>query len=60
MSLFFFPLCLVGCNRQLLDQTVKKDEMDGFVLHLQNEQKESIMRAEEAGLHLYSNRDVDM
>ncbi|KAG7586165.1 DNA polymerase alpha/epsilon subunit B [Arabidopsis thaliana x Arabidopsis arenosa] len=51
---------LYHLNRQLLDQTVKKDEMDGFVLHLQNEQKESIMRTEEAGLHLYSNRDVDM
>jgi DNA polymerase alpha subunit B len=51
---------LYHLNRQLLDQTVKKDDMDGFVLHLQNEQKESIMRVEEAGLHLYSNRDVDM
>ncbi|XP_010415340.1 PREDICTED: DNA polymerase alpha subunit B-like [Camelina sativa] len=51
---------LYHLNRQLLDQTVNKDEMDGFVLHLQNEQKESIMREEESGLHLYSNRDVDM
>lgn len=51
-------MCLVG-YRQLVDQTVKKDEMDGFLLHLQNQQKESIM-AEESGLHIYSNRDVDM
>ncbi|VVB14842.1 unnamed protein product [Arabis nemorensis] len=50
---------LYHLNRQLVDQTVKKDEMDGFLLHLQNQQKESIM-AEESGLHIYSNRDVDM
>lgn len=46
-------------NRQLFDQTVKKDEMDGFLLHLQNQQKQSIM-AEDSGLHIYSNRDVDL
>ncbi|CAH8382709.1 unnamed protein product [Eruca vesicaria subsp. sativa] len=46
-------------NRQSTDQTVKNDEMDGFLLHLQNQQKEAMMK-EEAGLHTYSNRDVDM
>ncbi|ESQ28529.1 hypothetical protein EUTSA_v10018287mg [Eutrema salsugineum] len=50
---------LYHLNRQIIDQTVKKDEMDGFLLHLQNQQRESIMK-EEAGLHIYSNRDVDM
>ncbi|KFK41171.1 hypothetical protein AALP_AA2G094900 [Arabis alpina] len=50
---------LYHLNRQLIEQTVKKDEMDGFILHLQNQQKEAIM-AEESGLHIYSNRDVDM
>lgn len=46
-------------NRQLNESTVHNDEMDGFVLHLQNEQKEAIIK-EEPGLHAYSIRDVDM
>ncbi|XP_009127568.1 DNA polymerase alpha subunit B [Brassica rapa] len=50
---------LYHLNRQSIDQTVKNEEMDGFLLHLQNQQKESIMK-EESGLHIYSNRDVDM
>ncbi|XP_010531637.1 PREDICTED: DNA polymerase alpha subunit B isoform X2 [Tarenaya hassleriana] len=33
--------------------------MDGFLLHLQNERKESII-GEESGLHIYSSRDIDM
>ncbi|KNA16145.1 hypothetical protein SOVF_091810 [Spinacia oleracea] len=33
--------------------------MNGFVLHLQNEQKEAFIK-EEPGLHAYSIRDVDM
>ncbi|CAH2065947.1 unnamed protein product [Thlaspi arvense] len=50
---------LYHLNRQSIDQTVKKDELDGFLLHLQNQQKEAIMK-EESDLHIYSNRDVDM
>ena len=34
-------------------------EMDGFLLHLQNEQKDAIIK-EEPGLHIYSSKDVDM
>ncbi|KAL1216416.1 hypothetical protein V5N11_026347 [Cardamine amara subsp. amara] len=51
---------LYHLNRHFIDQAVKKDDMDGFVLHLQNEQKESMIMGEESGLHIYSNRDVDM
>ena len=46
-------------NRQLNDSTVQNAEMDGFLFHLQNEQKESIIK-EEPGLHTYSSTDVDM
>lgn len=46
-------------NRQLNQSTVHNAEMDGFLLHLQNEQKEAFIR-EEPGLHVYSIRDVDM
>ncbi|PON82786.1 DNA polymerase alpha, subunit B [Trema orientale] len=46
-------------NRQLNEPTVRNAEMDGFLLHLQNEQKESIIK-EEPGLHIYSSKDVDM
>ncbi|KAK9188746.1 hypothetical protein WN944_020151 [Citrus x changshan-huyou] len=46
-------------NRQLDESTVKDDEMDGFMLHLQNEQKEAIIK-EEPSLHIYSSKDVDM
>ncbi|KAL9226298.1 hypothetical protein vseg_002128 [Gypsophila vaccaria] len=45
-------------NRQLSETSVKDSEMDGFLLHLQNEQKEALIK-EEPGL-VYSNRDVDM
>ncbi|CAN8243808.1 unnamed protein product [Cochlearia groenlandica] len=50
---------LYHLNRQIVDQIVQKDEMDGFLLHLQNQQKQSIIK-EETGLHIYTNRDVDM
>ena len=33
--------------------------MDGFLLHLQNEQKEAIVK-EEPNLYIYSSKDVDM
>lgn len=34
-------------------------ELDGFLLHLQNEQKEAVFK-EETTLHFYSSKDVDM
>ncbi|KAK4786138.1 hypothetical protein SAY86_002827 [Trapa natans] len=46
-------------NRQLNESTVHNAEMDGFLLHLQNEVKESIIN-EEPNLHVYSSKDVDM
>ncbi|KAL5762334.1 hypothetical protein ACOSP7_018598 [Xanthoceras sorbifolium] len=46
-------------NRQLDESTVEDAEMDGFLLHLQNEQKEAVI-TEEPGLHIYSSKDVDM
>lgn len=46
-------------DRRLDEPTVKNAEMDGFLLHLQNEQKEAIVK-EETGLHMYSINDVDM
>jgi len=33
--------------------------MDGFLLHLQNEQKEAVVK-EEPNLYIYSSKDVDM
>ncbi|XP_074295902.1 uncharacterized protein LOC141623669 [Silene latifolia] len=46
-------------NRQLIEPTVKESEMDGFLLHLQNEQKEALIK-QEPGSPVYSMRDVDM
>ncbi|GAB2214350.1 hypothetical protein Droror1_Dr00018693 [Drosera rotundifolia] len=46
-------------NRQLKDPTVRHAEMDGFLLYLQNEQKEAFIK-EETNLHVYSINDVDM
>ncbi|XP_057949506.1 uncharacterized protein LOC131144703 [Malania oleifera] len=46
-------------NRQIGESTVQNAEMDGFLLHLQNEQKEAVIK-EETHLHFYSNNDVDM
>lgn len=34
-------------------------EMDGFLQHLQNAQKEAVIK-EETALHFYSSKDVDM
>ncbi|KAM6562469.1 hypothetical protein CsatB_022467 [Cannabis sativa] len=46
-------------NRQFVEPIVQNAEMDGFLLYLQNEQKESIIK-EEPGLHIYSSKDLDM
>ncbi|CAK7327411.1 unnamed protein product [Dovyalis caffra] len=46
-------------NRQLDGSTVQNAEMDGFLLHLQNEQKDAVFK-EEPNLHIYSSKDVDM
>ncbi|XP_058072274.1 uncharacterized protein LOC131221141 [Magnolia sinica] len=46
-------------NRQLNGSMVQNDDMDGFLSHLQNEQKDSIIK-EETNLHIYSSNDVDM
>ncbi|XP_062157586.1 uncharacterized protein LOC133865235 [Alnus glutinosa] len=46
-------------NRQLGGATVQNAEMDGFLQHLQNEQKEVVIK-EEPDLHFYSSKDVDM
>ncbi|XP_058005627.1 uncharacterized protein LOC110640495 isoform X1 [Hevea brasiliensis] len=46
-------------NRQLDESTVQNAEMDGFLLHLQTEQKEAVLK-EEPNLYVYSSKDVDM
>lgn len=46
-------------NRQLNESTVQNAEMDGFLLHLQNEVKEAVIK-EEPNLHVYSSKDVEM
>ncbi|XP_010250838.1 PREDICTED: DNA polymerase alpha subunit B isoform X2 [Nelumbo nucifera] len=46
-------------NRQLSGSLVQNAQMDGFLLHLQNEQKDAIIK-EEPNLHIYSSNDVDM
>lgn len=46
-------------NRLLDESTVRNAEMDGFLLHLQNEQKEAVVK-EEPNLYIYSSKDVDM
>ncbi|XP_003552790.1 DNA polymerase alpha subunit B [Glycine max] len=48
-------------NRQLNEPIVQNTEIDGFLLHLQNEKKETVIKEkEEAGLHIYSIGDVEM
>jgi DNA polymerase alpha subunit B len=49
----------VNLYRQLGGATVQNAEMDGFLQHLQNEQKEVVIK-EEPDLHFYSSKDVDM
>ncbi|KAK6922360.1 DNA polymerase alpha/delta/epsilon, subunit B [Dillenia turbinata] len=46
-------------NRQWDEQKVQNAQMEGFLLHLQNEQKEAAIK-EEMHLHMYSSNDVDM
>ncbi|GAV90433.1 DNA_pol_E_B domain-containing protein/Pol_alpha_B_N domain-containing protein [Cephalotus follicularis] len=46
-------------NRQINESTVQNAEMDGLFMHLQNQQKEALIK-DEPGLHIYSSRDVDM
>ncbi|GAB2297771.1 hypothetical protein Dimus_031857 [Dionaea muscipula] len=46
-------------NRQFNDSRVQDAEMDGFLLLLQNEQKEAFLK-EELNFHVYSINDVDM
>lgn len=45
--------------RQLVGSTIHNDHMDGFLSHIQKEQKESIMK-EEPNTHMYSSNDIDM
>ncbi|KAK7387567.1 hypothetical protein VNO78_28462 [Psophocarpus tetragonolobus] len=48
-------------NRQLNEPIVQTAEIDGFLLHLQNQKKEDVIKEkEEAGLHIYSIGDVEM
>ncbi|KAG2702654.1 hypothetical protein I3843_06G093400 [Carya illinoinensis] len=46
-------------NRLLNEAIVQDAEMDGFLQHLQNAQKEAVIK-EETALHFYSSKDVDM
>lgn len=45
--------------RQLDELVVGNAQMDGFLLHLQNEQNEAVIK-EQPHLHIYSSNDVDM
>ncbi|KAK7312005.1 hypothetical protein RJT34_10532 [Clitoria ternatea] len=48
-------------NRQLNEPVVQSAEIDGFLLHLQNQKKESVIKEkEEAGLHIYSIGDIEI
>lgn len=57
--LYMYACFAIYC-RQLNEPVVRDVEMDGFLQHLQNEQKEAINSREEPGLHIYSSNDVDM
>ncbi|KAG0455005.1 hypothetical protein HPP92_024297 [Vanilla planifolia] len=46
-------------NRQINRLKIEKSYMDGFLSHLQNDQKEKIMK-EEPNLHVYSSDDIGM
>ncbi|XP_042506466.1 DNA polymerase alpha subunit B [Macadamia integrifolia] len=46
-------------NRQLNGSSVQNAHMDGFLLYLQNEQKDLVTK-EDPNLHIYSSNDVDM
>jgi hypothetical protein len=45
--------------RQLDGLKIESSYLDGFMSHLQNEVKDTIIE-EEANLHVYSSNDVDM
>jgi len=51
-------------DRQLNRPIVESAEIDGFLLHLQNEKKEDSIKEnekeKESGLHTYSIGDVEM
>ncbi|PKU87019.1 DNA polymerase alpha subunit B [Dendrobium catenatum] len=46
-------------NRQLNGLRIETSYMDGFLSHLQHDQKERIIK-EEPNLHIYSSNDIDM
>lgn len=46
-------------DRQLDGSVVQISQMDGFLQHLQNEQKQAVIKGE-PDLHIYSSKDVDM
>ncbi|KAI0492783.1 hypothetical protein KFK09_027059 [Dendrobium nobile] len=46
-------------NRQLNGLRIESSYMDGFLTHLQHDQKERIIK-EEPNLHIYSSNDIDM
>ncbi|KAF6156904.1 hypothetical protein GIB67_000444 [Kingdonia uniflora] len=46
-------------NRQLSGSEVQNAHMDGFLLHLQNEQRDAVIK-EESYPHVYSSTDIDM
>ncbi|KAH0450066.1 hypothetical protein IEQ34_020758 [Dendrobium chrysotoxum] len=46
-------------NRQLNGLRIETSYMDGFLTHLQHDQKERIIK-EEPNLHIYSSNDIDM
>ncbi|KAI4368483.1 hypothetical protein MLD38_017037 [Melastoma candidum] len=46
-------------NRQLNESVIRNAEMNGFLLHLQNEVREAAIK-EEPNLHIYSEKDIDM
>lgn len=56
---FTIWIWLVIFDRQLDEPIVQNAEMEGFMLHLQNNVKDDIIK-EETGLHLYSIGDVEM
>ncbi|KAE8652527.1 hypothetical protein Csa_013070, partial [Cucumis sativus] len=46
-------------NRLLDGSVVELEQLDGFLQHLQNEQKETVIKGE-PDLHVYSSKDVDV
>ncbi|XP_020571946.1 DNA polymerase alpha subunit B [Phalaenopsis equestris] len=46
-------------NRQLNGLRIEASHLDGFLTHLQNDQKERLIK-EEPNIHIYSSNDIDM